>query len=161
VLIEKVLSNLETAPASDQVDWLDLTWFDCTLRALKRRTRAGRSVSVLLPIGTRLRHGDVLSNSPPIAVNLLSSDVLVVSPPDCAMLARIALELGNLHVPVELAGSELIVLPDGPVFGVLERWRCPGVRACRRFTPEAACLLSLPSRSSTLSIVRAASLYEG
>jgi urease accessory protein len=152
MLIEQILGNLGPLPPRDDVDWLDLTWFDCAQRALKKRTRSGRNANLLLPVGSRLRHLDILSFSPLVAVNVLPTDVLVASFSDCESLARVALELGNLHVPVEVDGAKLILLPDGPTFAVLERYGIPNVQECRRFNPEIASLLSLPRRSANLSI---------
>src|SRR4051812_36396562 len=102
---ERILSHLDpdSADVGLAIDWLDLSWFDCTQRALRKRTRAGLDVRVLLPAGQTLRHGDVLQRDETtlIAVNLLPANVLVASPAGIGAMGRIAVELGNLHVPVE------------------------------------------------------------
>ena len=52
MLCDQVLGNLDTEACDPQsIDWLDLTWRDCTRRALKKQTRSGIEVRILLPIG--------------------------------------------------------------------------------------------------------------
>ena len=47
--------------------------------------------------------------------------VWVVRPRSNRELFALALELGNLHVPVEITSEEVLVGSDGPVAEVLER----------------------------------------
>lgn len=47
--------------------------------------------------------------------------VWAVRPRSNLELFALALELGNLHVSVEIAADEVLVAPDGPVEEVLER----------------------------------------
>jgi urease accessory protein len=158
MLIERVIGNLDefggTDPAFVQVDWLDLTWRDCARRAVRGRTRAGRDVRILLPVGARLSHRDVLlapPGSPVIAVNLRPAEVLVAFPRGLAEMGRLALELGNLHVPVEVRDAKVIVLRDGPTEAVLTRLGIPSRREVHPFVPEKCSMISLPMESPTLS----------
>lgn len=47
--------------------------------------------------------------------------VLAIRPRSNRELFALALELGNLHVAVEITADEVLVAPDGPVEEVLER----------------------------------------
>jgi urease accessory protein UreE len=47
--------------------------------------------------------------------------IWVVRPRSNRELFSLALELGNLHVPVEIMADEVLVAPDGPVEEVFER----------------------------------------
>lgn len=51
--------------------------------------------------------------------------ILIVRPRSNRELFALALELGNLHVPVEITDSEVLVAPDGPVEEILERMNLP------------------------------------
>ena len=148
MLCDRILGNVASADparfAGKEHDVLDVTWRDCARRAVRGRTRGGSAVGVLLPLGTTLRHGDVLVEDDHriVSVNLLPCEVWVANCADAASLANAALELGNLHVPVEAtADGQLVTPPDGPARGVLdryaERWR-PEVR---RFQPLRATVI--------------------
>jgi urease accessory protein UreE len=45
----------------------------------------------------------------------------LVRPRSRRELLTLCIELGNLHVPVEITGAQVRVAPDGPVQEVLER----------------------------------------
>lgn len=148
MLCDRVLGNIASADpalfAGKEHDVLDVTWRDCARRAVRGRTRSGLALGVLLPLGTTLRHGDVLfeDDRRVVTVNLLPCEVWVADFSDATSLANAALELGNLHLPVEVtADGQLVTPPDGPARGVLdryvERWR-PGIR---RFQPLRATVL--------------------
>jgi urease accessory protein UreE len=179
MLVDRILRNLDDAapaaaqapgasspPARPEIDWLDLTWRDCARRSFRKRTRGGREVRVLLPPGTRVRHRDVLiephptpagvADAPVVAVNLRLAELRVAAPASPADLARLALELGNLHVPVQVRDDtgELLLLPDGPTDALLARLGIPTRIESHRFTPEPCSIRSLPAESVNLSITR-------
>jgi urease accessory protein len=136
------------------IDWLDLTWHDCTRRALRTQTRAGRQVKLLLPVGQALHHGDILfrDHVSTIAINLVPTKVLVATTPEIIKIGRLALELGNLHVPVQITDNEVITLPDGPAEAILERLKVPFNLDIRRFVPERCTVLSMPVRSDDFAV---------
>ncbi len=108
MLCERVLGNLDLEPEpSAAIDWLDLSWFDCAQRALRRQSRAGTSIRILLDIGQQLRHGDILHRdaSGIIAVNLIPADVLVARPRSLREMGQLAVEVGNLHQPVQITAA--------------------------------------------------------
>src|SRR5258706_2733967 len=103
MLCERVLGNLDLEPEpSAAIDWLDLSWFDCAQRALRRQSRRGMSIRVLLSIGQHLRHRDILVRNAPavMAVNLVPADVLVARPRSLCEMGQLAVEFGNLHLPL-------------------------------------------------------------
>ncbi|MDB5318962.1 MAG: ureE [Phycisphaerales bacterium] len=157
MLCERILGNLDAGfSIAGPIDWLDLTWFDCTQWALRKRSRAGVEVGVLLPVGQTLRHGDVLhhGSAGTIAVQLLPTDVWIIRPADLGAMGRLAVELGNLHVPVQIAGDELILLPDGPTGALLERHGVWYQSHLRQFVPERSSVAGLPSRAPDFGISR-------
>lgn len=121
MLCESVIGQVnDDAPG---VDWIDIDWTLTLRRALRLTTQAGRRVNVLLPRNTRLRHGDVLAivDGVRLAVRVRPVDLLVVTPTSIAQAIQIAGELGNLHVPIQNSGAELIVPDDGPTRELLDR----------------------------------------
>ena len=154
MLCDRVLGNLDSpaaAPlrAGKAVDYLDVTWADLHRRALRAVTRGGEAIGVLLPLGQQLRHGDVLrvDDRRVVAVNLLPADLLVGRPGTSMRMGLVAVELGNLHFPVEIGDDEIATLWDGPAEAVFRQFEVAYERVTRRFTPL---------RSSVLNNVRLA-----
>jgi urease accessory protein UreE len=143
MLIEAPIGNIFAQDTQLQVpeviDWLDLTWQDCRLRALRKTTRGGQEIRILLRLGTRLRHGDLLNQStPPIIVHVVPCPVIVVVPGCPIEAAMIAYELGNQHFPIELTPTAIIVPPmDGQVEAILNRLKFSCRTEVRRFDPTA------------------------
>lgn len=140
MLIEQTLGNVLTRAAAEPIDWLDLSWSDCLQRAVRRQTRGGVMVRVLLPLGESLKHGDILIHGIPgesetIAVNVLPCPVLVATPRTPRQWAELCYELGNLHAPVQIDSDRLITLCDGPVEAALHRLEIPVSMQTLRFEP--------------------------
>ncbi len=122
-------------------DPVDLTWQQCNCRAVRARSRGGRHVGILYPRGIPPRDGDVLfEDGPRIGViSVAACEVCVALITDAALAAKVAIELGNLHLPVEVeAGPTLIFQPDGPALRVLRRYHVPWRNERRRFQPLRA-----------------------
>jgi urease accessory protein UreE len=147
MLIARTLGTLddESISRGPAIDWLDLTWLDCARPSLRRPTRAGEWLEFALPLGASLRHRDILSadTSRVIAVNLLPTLVLVAAPSCMDEMGRLAVELSSLHVPLEVGGKELIVLPDAETESVLKRRETRFRRDVRRFVPEPSSTLTM------------------
>ena len=166
MLCDRILGNVASADparfAGKEHDVLDVTWRDCARRAVRGTTRGGVAVGVLLPLGQSLRHGDVLfgDDARLVVANVIPVEVWVASFEDPASMAAAALELGNLHVPVEVAeGAALIALPDGPTRGVLDRRAAKWETQLRRFAPLRETVLGSELRlSGTFGVRRAGGL---
>src|SRR5215217_1642800 len=143
MLFDRVVGNIESNATGSLVgrawDVLDLTWRECARRAVRGRSRAGRDVGILLPPGVTLRHGDALAAGAAgdvLVISVIPCDVGVAEFSDPSLMAAAALELGNLHVPAEVgSASSLLMLPDGPVRGVLDRYATSWRPEVRRFQP--------------------------
>jgi len=159
MVFERILGNVAQAPRllpTQQEDILELSWFECPRRAMRKRSRFGRDIALLMPPGTVLRHGDILLDDTQtrLVIEVLPSEVLVVMPRSVTEFGRLAFELGNLHVPAELHHDEIRVSPDGPVIEVIERLGVPSeLRSCRFQPIFAAGGVTL---SPSLQIVRRA-----
>jgi urease accessory protein UreE len=137
---ERVIRNLTDLSAADRegrfVDWVDIEWNECG-RVLKKQTRRGQPVRVLLPPGERLGHNDVIFEDAAraVAIHVRPCEVIVATAPDASALAVLALELGNLHVPVQVGAAELVFVEDGPAMAVLDAMQISWTKQVRRFEP--------------------------
>jgi urease accessory protein len=145
---ERVLYNLHRSrPRGVErktIDYVDLAWNECD-RLLKRCTRGGQPIRVLLSEGQRLRDGDVLweDESNLVAVNVLPAEVIIAGPARALEMTLLALELGNLHWPTQIAGDQIIFPEHATAIRVLEKLRIPWSRELRRFEP--ADVMAMPS----------------
>jgi urease accessory protein len=167
MLCDRVLGNVSSdAPgryAGRARDLLELSWRECVRRAVRGRTAGGRPVGVLLPRGEHLCHGDVIADdhiTGLVVVSVLPCEVWVAEFADAGSLAAAALELGNLHVPVEVVtdGSlprALVTPPDGPTRGALDRLATTWRSEVRRFQPLRATVTGIGIRAAeTFTVVR-------
>jgi urease accessory protein UreE len=156
---ERVLRNAagETPAQWERrdVDFVDLAWDEC-LHVLKKRSRNGKEVRVLLPPDQRLQHGDVLYEDDACAllVNVLACDVVVARPESPRDAAALALELGNLHVPTQITDDEILFLEDESALEALAKSRVRWQREQRRFEPMEVIALPAVRRASGLRIIR-------
>jgi urease accessory protein len=130
VVCERVLGNLDDDDFADarltrELDAVALTWQECAKRFQRKQSMGGRDVGLLLPVGTRLRHGDVVHVTPGflVYVSVIPCNVFVIDTGEPRALVRIAYELGDLHWPIEMARDGLIMPADEMMEGFLgERW---------------------------------------
>ncbi len=122
---------------------MDVEWTECA-RVLKKQTRGGEPVRVMLPRGQTLRHGDVIFEDADrvVIIQVRPCEAIVASVAGAREMARLALELGNLHQPAQLSDGEIVFIEDGPPMEVLERLGIPWRKEVRRFEPTP--VLSAP-----------------
>jgi urease accessory protein UreE len=131
MLVESATANIydpNSPPILEEIDWLDLTWLECRNRAGRKRTRSGREIRILLRLREFLQNGDVLGrwvDGPTIVVNLLPAEVIIATPRNPTEMVHLALELGNLHVPVQISAEQLITPCDSSVEALLGRFSIP------------------------------------
>lgn len=164
LVCDRVLANVGTGDvaarlATKRCDEVELGWLDLTRRALRTVSRSGRPIGILLPLGVALRHGDVIfeDDASCIVVVHRPSEVWRIRAASSNALATIALELGNMHVPVEVTvEGDLYTPPDGPTEGVLRRAGVSYELCERRFVPLRATVTSGLSVAKNL-VVRSVS----
>lgn len=153
---ERILGNFATYPPR-RWDYVDVEWFECG-RIVKRVSRGGVNVRVLLPPGQRFGHGDVISDDgeAAIAIEVKPSEMLVVTAIAPRLLAVLALELGNLHCPTEITDSAEVIFPeDGPTLAVLDKLGLSASRQLRRFNPLPNPVGMTVSIAADFAVVRA------
>ncbi len=127
----------DSPPFGSVADPLVLDW---DLRAKTRqrcRTAAGRDLGIKLPTGTRLAPGATLlvGDGFHVVVVAAEEDVWVVACPGRSDLARVAFELGNRHLPIEIGSHEIAVRHDPTLESA---WTKLGVKARRLTRPFLA-----------------------
>jgi urease accessory protein UreE len=150
LLCDRVLANLDMPEAALRFagkarDEVEFGWYDLTRRAIRAPSASGRSIGILLPLGVTLRHGDVVHEDDASFVVVVHrpTEVWRVHAGSAVSLATIALELGNLHVAVEVSEQgELYTPVDGPTEGVLRRAGASYELCERRFVPLRATITS-------------------
>jgi urease accessory protein len=143
MLVDRILGNVKknagdfSVPSRDR-DELEIDWWELDRRALRKTTRGGTPVRILLPLGESLSDGDVLFDDGQtlIVLCVAPAEVLVVRPRDAAEMGIVALELGNLHAPAEIVGDEIRVAPDGPVEAALHEMGVSYERQMCTFSPR-------------------------
>lgn len=158
MLFDTILDTADAGTGPD-VREIEVEWHQCHARAVRAKTTRGEVVGILLPLGLSLRHGMVLRARGGGAVARLivrPSRVLVtggLSPLDAA---RVALEAGSLHLPVELRPDHLR-LPDEPAHrALLDRLGVAYAVATDVFQPERVTLLNAvtPDPAMTVEVRR-------
>jgi urease accessory protein len=127
----------DAAWAGRRWDIVDIAWPECG-RLLRKQTREGRAVRILLPPGERITHGDVVFDDGTLAIviRVVRSEVVVVKTKNAMEAARLALELGNLHWPTQITEDEILFPEDGPALAAVAKCGLTGSREMRLFQPS-------------------------
>jgi urease accessory protein len=90
------------------IDTVSLTWEERQKSRQKLRTAQGREIALALPTGTRLNAGDLLPAAGGwIEVRLASEEVLLIRPRSLREAAFVAYQIGNRHLPLDIAEDGL------------------------------------------------------
>ncbi|HVT87649.1 MAG TPA: hypothetical protein VHD56_02255 [Tepidisphaeraceae bacterium] len=143
MLVETPIANIFDPDSQDisawSIDWVDFSWMECASRAVRKQSRNGQDIRILLKLGVTLRHGDVLwrseDRSDAIVVSVELSNVLIARPRNSVEAISLAFELGNLHVPIEVSDDGIVTVDDGPVEAVFRKLGVPYELQSRRFEP--------------------------
>jgi urease accessory protein UreE len=135
MICDRVIRNLGDEQPAGGIS-LSLTWQECRSRALAKLLPDGRWLRVILPPGVVLHHGDVLDDEPGslIYVQALPADVLVIRAGPSERV-RVIYAFGNLHLPMQLDGDEILTPADGPARAVLRDLGLTATTDRRRFDP--------------------------
>jgi urease accessory protein len=140
---QHILGNVEdeTSPfasSSRRHDELEIRWWEMDRRALRKFSRSGREVRLLLPLGQALSDGDVLIDEGEtiVVVRVAPAEVLVIRPRDMTEMGLVALIAGNLHAPAQVVDGEILIAPDGPIEAALAELDIACEREVRRFCPR-------------------------
>jgi len=134
-----VIQSNDGEPLREADDYLDVEWWELDRRALRKTTRGGRSIRILLPLGSAIQHGDLLSDgdgSVLIQACVIPRELLIIRPRDSTEMGLLALEMGNLHIPTEIVDCTIRVSADGPAEEVAAELGIPYERQLARLQPR-------------------------
>jgi urease accessory protein len=121
------------------VDQLALTWEQRQKSRQRLVTARGREIALALPTGTRLRAGDLLPTSEGwIEVQLAAEDVLLIRPRSLQETAFVAYQIGNRHLPLEIAEQGLKTLYEPTLESYLQQRGVSVERGQAPFAPVSA-----------------------
>jgi urease accessory protein len=125
--------------ASAIVDRVALTWEQRQRSRQKLLTMRGCEIALALPTGTRLQAGDLLAAPEGwIAVDLAREDILLILPRSLQETAFVAYQIGNRHLPLEIAEQSLKTLYEPVLETYLGQQGIPVERTQLPFTPVSA-----------------------
>lgn len=113
------ISEMEVQP--EEIDFLDLEWFEATKRIQRKKTRKGMSIAIkFLKEGQRLNEGDVLyrDKHKTVVVNILETEAIIIEPSSRLEMGTICYEIGNKHVPLFIQNDSVLLPFDMPMY----RW---------------------------------------
>jgi urease accessory protein len=119
LLIQQKIANLHSYQTNKIIDWLSLEWYETNKRILRKKTKAGKDVSLkFLSENPSLTEGDILFEDERmiIAVEVLPCDCLVIQPKDMVEMASVCYEIGNKHLPLFFEENALLVPFEKPLF---------------------------------------------
>jgi urease accessory protein len=137
-IIDQIV-RLNVQEASPIIDRLALTWEQRQKSRQKLLTVQGKEIALALPTGTRLHAGDLLPTAEGwIEVQLAPEDVLLIRPRSLQETVFVAYQIGNRHVPLEIADQGLKTLYEPVLEAYLIQQGIPVERAQLPFTPLSA-----------------------
>lgn len=135
----QIIDRIVKAEAKDNlsvVDTVSLTWEERQKSRQKLRTAHGQEIALALPTGTRLHAGDLLPTAEGgIEVHLAHEDVLWIRPQNLWEAAFVAYQIGNRHLPLDIAEDGLKTLYEPVLAAYLSQQKIAAERLQRPFTP--------------------------
>jgi urease accessory protein len=133
------VARADAKGAQPVVDRVALAWEQRQKSRQKLLTAQGREVALALPTGMRLHAGDLLPTADGwIEVELAPEDVLLIRPRNSQETAFVAYQIGNRHLPLEIADQGLKTLYEPVLETYLSQQGIPVERAQLPFTPVSA-----------------------
>jgi urease accessory protein len=138
----QVIEHIVKAAAAEQlliIDTVSLTWEERQKSRQKLRTAQGQEIALALPTGTRLDGGDLLPVMDGwIEVHLAAEEVLLIRPRSLRETAFVAYQIGNRHLPLDIAEDGLKTLYQPVVESYFSQMRIATERVQVPFTPVSA-----------------------
>lgn len=138
----QVIDHVVSAAAKKDIPVIDavsLTWEERQKSRQKLHTAQGQEIALALPTGTRLHAGDLLPTTDGwIEVHLAQEEVLLVKPRNLREAAFVAYQIGNRHLPLDIAEDGLKTLYEPVVEAYFSQQKIVAERVQLPFTPLSA-----------------------
>jgi urease accessory protein UreE len=138
LIIDRVDSSAnEDDLRAKEEDKLVLTWEQRRWMRGRFTTARGRKIGVALPTGTTPAHGAILYVGADwyLKIEAAIEPVIEILPADYNEAVRIAFEVGNLHFPLALERSKILVPDDKVMVRLMDRLGVPWERRQAIFDP--------------------------
>jgi len=139
-----IIDRLESQTSPDglgtkEEDKLVLTWEERRWLRGRFTTAKGRKIGIALPTGTVLKPGAILfvGDDWYLKIEAAIEPVLEILPSCYEEAVRIAFEVGNLHFPIALEDTRILVPDDKVMLRLMERLGAPWQRRQAIFNPIA------------------------
>jgi urease accessory protein len=122
VIKTKLGSLQDTEGNMQELDWVSLEWYETSKRILRKKTKAGRDISLrFLQENAILTEGDILYNDGKvlIVVEVLPCDCILIEPKNMFEMASLCYEIGNKHLPLFFENNTLLVPFEQPLYTLL------------------------------------------
>jgi urease accessory protein UreE len=123
-----IIDQLHSSANGDELrakeeDKLVLSWEQRRWMRGRFTTVRGRKIGVALPTGTTPPHGAILYVGPDwyLKIEAAVEPVLEILPSDYIEAVKIAFEVGNLHFPLALEESKILVPDDKVMVRLMDR----------------------------------------
>lgn len=124
IIVEKIEGNVVNGSTANRViDPLLLEWFETGKRLLRRHTQGGQEVALrFMREAPMLQQGDIvwMDNNKAIVIDIVPALAIVLQLATMKDMAAVCYEIGNKHLPLFLAGDEVLVPYEEPLFRWLE-----------------------------------------
>jgi urease accessory protein len=121
------------------IDTVSLTWDERQKSRQKLQTTQGQEIALALPTGTQLHAGDLLPVTGGwIEVRLAQEEVLLIRPRNLREAAFVAYQIGNRHLPLDIAEDGLRTLYEPVVEDYFSQQKIAVERVQLPFTPVSA-----------------------
>ena len=121
------------------IDAVSLTWEERQKSRQKLQTTQGQEIALVLPTGTRLQAGDLLpAPGGWIEVRLAPEEVLLIRPQNLWEAAFAAYQIGNRHLPLDIAEDGLKTLYQPIMEAYFRQQKIVAERVQSPFTPVSA-----------------------
>jgi urease accessory protein len=127
------------APHAKDVATVKVEWFECAKKRLYKTASNGEEIGIALD--APLHDGDILYDD--------GTKAIVVRVPDCRLIrvpvhtmqemGRVCFELGNRHLPIQIAEEAVCVPYDEPTFLYLQKLGFAAEDVTGAFTHYTAC----------------------
>src|SRR5690349_18363979 len=113
MIIQQKIGNLGAFNLRHRhIDWLELQWYETSKRILRKKTKAGKDISLkFVNENPNLTQDDILfeDEQTVIAVEVLPCDCIVIHPNSMLEMASVCYEIGNKHLPLYFDNDLLLV----------------------------------------------------
>lgn len=115
MILDKILGNIkDMEDIHCHVERIYLESDELLKRVLRVTSDHGHEYGISLPKGSEMRDGDILFNDGHnmVVISVKEDDVIVITPRDINEMGKVAHNLGNKHLPVQIEDGKIIIQYD-------------------------------------------------